>query len=232
MSGGSGFTRALTAHDHGSPPENGANALLPPAVSARPADSGQVRRGAVPGAAVPLRGGDPRMTFAEQVPGLTRRFARRTERLRSTLVPVGPALAGRPGARMTDAYEVPVSRNTLLRLITPLPDPATAVPPRGRRASPNTSNATSTPSPQASHAAELRAVEAHAHRIKALKLRMSGRSAFRLLRERVLRGPAPASQGRLPGPRRGGRCGRDPGPAVDPRCEHAARLEVFFGQRQ
>ena len=69
-----------------------------------------------------------RMTFAEQVPGLTRRFGRRTERLRATLVSVGLALAGRAGARMTDALKVPVSRNTLLRLIASLPDPATAVP--------------------------------------------------------------------------------------------------------
>jgi transposase len=67
-----------------------------------------------------------RRTFAEQVPGLTRRFGRRTERLRSTLVAVGLALAGRAGARMTDAFKVPVSRNTLLRLIASLPDPATA----------------------------------------------------------------------------------------------------------
>ncbi|MFD8817559.1 transposase family protein [Streptomyces sp. NPDC059627] len=36
----------------------------------------------------------PRKTFAEQVPGLTRRFGRRTERLRSTLISVGLALAG------------------------------------------------------------------------------------------------------------------------------------------
>ncbi|WP_443072582.1 ISL3 family transposase [Streptomyces sp. RPT161] len=70
----------------------------------------------------------PRKTFAEQVPGLTRRFGRRTERLRSTLVSVGLALAGRAGARMTDAFQVPVSRNTLLRLIASLPDPATATP--------------------------------------------------------------------------------------------------------
>ncbi|GAA3084077.1 hypothetical protein GCM10020000_82910 [Streptomyces olivoverticillatus] len=68
-----------------------------------------------------------RMTFAEQVTGLTCRFGRRTERLRSTLVSVGLALAGRAGARMTDAFKVPVSRNTLLRLIASLPDPATAV---------------------------------------------------------------------------------------------------------
>nr|WP_306943047.1 ISL3 family transposase [Streptomyces phaeochromogenes] len=70
----------------------------------------------------------PRKTFAEQAPGLTRRFGGRTERLRSTLVSVGHALAGRAGARMTDAFKVPVSRNTLLRLIASLPDPATATP--------------------------------------------------------------------------------------------------------
>ncbi|WP_405467663.1 transposase family protein [Streptomyces canus] len=69
-----------------------------------------------------------RMTFAEQVLGLTRRFGRRTERLRSMLVSVGLALAGRAGARMTGAFKVPVSRNTLLRLIASLPDPAVAVP--------------------------------------------------------------------------------------------------------
>ncbi|MFF3249099.1 ISL3 family transposase, partial [Streptomyces sp. NPDC002870] len=70
----------------------------------------------------------PRKTFAEQVPGLTRRFGRRTERLRSTLVSVGLALAGRAGALMTDAFKVPVSRNTLLRLIASLPDPVTSTP--------------------------------------------------------------------------------------------------------
>ncbi|MEU1568714.1 transposase family protein [Streptomyces mirabilis] len=56
----------------------------------------------------------PRKTFVEQVSGLTRRFGRRTERLRSTLVSVGLALAGRAGARMTDVFGAPVSRNTLL----------------------------------------------------------------------------------------------------------------------
>ncbi|MFE2070638.1 ISL3 family transposase [Streptomyces sp. NPDC059467] len=69
-----------------------------------------------------------RKTFVEQVHGLTRRFGRRTERLRSTLVSVGLALVGRAGARMTDAFKVPVSRNTLLRLIASLPDPAAATP--------------------------------------------------------------------------------------------------------
>ncbi|MFK4071941.1 ISL3 family transposase [Streptomyces sp. NPDC029674] len=75
-----------------------------------------------------VEGSCPRKTFAEQVPGLTRRFGRRTERLRSTLVSVGLALAGRAGARMADVFGAPVSRNTLLRLIASLPDPPTATP--------------------------------------------------------------------------------------------------------
>ncbi|MFG2133068.1 transposase family protein [Streptomyces sp. NPDC048751] len=70
----------------------------------------------------------PRKTFAEQVPGLTRRFGRQTERLRSTLVSVGLALAGRAGARMTDASQVSVSRSTPLGLIASLPDPSATTP--------------------------------------------------------------------------------------------------------
>ncbi|WP_261398809.1 ISL3 family transposase [Streptomyces misionensis] len=70
----------------------------------------------------------PRRTFVEQVPGLTRRFGRRTERLRSMLVSVGLALAGRAGARMADVLGTPVSRNTLLRLVTSLPEPPPVVP--------------------------------------------------------------------------------------------------------
>ncbi|MFD2122119.1 transposase family protein [Streptomyces cirratus] len=45
-----------------------------------------------------------RRTFAEQLPGLTRRYGRRTERLRSTLAAVGLALAGRAGARLARVF--------------------------------------------------------------------------------------------------------------------------------
>ncbi|MFJ2170741.1 transposase family protein [Streptomyces griseofuscus] len=48
-----------------------------------------------------------RRTFAEQMPGLTRRHSRWTEGLRSTLAAVGLALAGRAGARMARAFGVP-----------------------------------------------------------------------------------------------------------------------------
>ncbi|WP_405983815.1 transposase [Streptomyces sp. NBC_00872] len=64
-----------------------------------------------------------RQTFVEQVPGLTRRYGRWTERLRSTLASVGLALAGRAGARMAGVFGVTVSRSMVLRLIEALPEP-------------------------------------------------------------------------------------------------------------
>ena len=64
-----------------------------------------------------------RRTFVEQLPGLTRKYSRWTERLRSTLAAVGLALAGRAGARMASVFGVSVSRSTLLRLTDALPEP-------------------------------------------------------------------------------------------------------------
>ncbi|MFH8626015.1 ISL3 family transposase [Streptomyces vietnamensis] len=63
----------------------------------------------------------PRRTFAEQIPGLTRRHGRRTERLRSTL-------ADRAGARLAAVLGVAVSRSTVLRLVDALPEPEVPVP--------------------------------------------------------------------------------------------------------
>lgn len=62
-------------------------------------------------------------TFVEQVPDLTQRFQHRTPLLRALLEKVALALAGRPGARMTDVLGVAVSRSTLIRMIRALPDP-------------------------------------------------------------------------------------------------------------
>ncbi len=62
-------------------------------------------------------------TFAEQVAGLTARYARRTVLLRGMLESIGLALAGRAGARLATALGLPATRNTLLRLIRALPDP-------------------------------------------------------------------------------------------------------------
>ncbi|MFE4023815.1 ISL3 family transposase [Streptomyces sp. NPDC059101] len=69
-----------------------------------------------------------RRTFVEQVPGLTRRYSRWTERLRSTLAMVGLALAGRAGARMASVFGVSVSRSTVLRLVDLLPEPDAPAP--------------------------------------------------------------------------------------------------------
>ncbi|MFF9505087.1 ISL3 family transposase [Streptomyces sp. NPDC014656] len=69
-----------------------------------------------------------RRTFVEQMPGLTRRYSRWTERLRSTLALVGLALAGRAGARMAGVFGVPVSRSTVLRFVAALPEPNVSAP--------------------------------------------------------------------------------------------------------
>ncbi|MGP8296394.1 transposase family protein [Streptomyces inhibens] len=62
-----------------------------------------------------------RRTFAEQVPRLTRRYSRWTERL--ALGEVGLALAGWAGARITDVFGISVSGSTVLRLVDALPEP-------------------------------------------------------------------------------------------------------------
>ncbi|MEU0759359.1 ISL3 family transposase [Streptomyces microflavus] len=69
-----------------------------------------------------------RRTFVEQIPGLTRKHGRRTERLRSTLAAIGLALAGRAGARLAHVVGVPTSRSTVLRLVDALPEPEAPAP--------------------------------------------------------------------------------------------------------
>ncbi|WP_434099949.1 ISL3 family transposase [Streptomyces viridosporus] len=69
-----------------------------------------------------------RRTFVEQIPGLTRRHGRRTERLRATLTAVGLALAGRAGARLARIVGIAVSRSTVLRLVDALPEPEVPAP--------------------------------------------------------------------------------------------------------
>lgn len=64
----------------------------------------------------------------EQVPGLTRRHGRVTERLRQTMGAIGLALAGRAGARLAHLMGIATSRTTLLRRVMDLPDPAATRP--------------------------------------------------------------------------------------------------------
>jgi hypothetical protein len=65
----------------------------------------------------------PVATFAEQVPGLTGLYQRRTVPLRDLLEKVALALAGRAGSRLAAALGAAVSRFTLIRLVRALPDP-------------------------------------------------------------------------------------------------------------
>ncbi len=67
-------------------------------------------------------------TFAEQVPGLTSRYGRRTCSLQTALQAVAMALGGRAGARLTSRLACSASRSTLLRLIRAAPDPQGRAP--------------------------------------------------------------------------------------------------------
>jgi transposase len=71
-----------------------------------------------------------KVTFAEQVSGLTSRYARRTPVLTAVLEAVALALGGRAGARLSGRLTAGVSRMTLLRLIRALPDPSVSQSPR------------------------------------------------------------------------------------------------------
>jgi transposase len=68
-------------------------------------------------------GGCSARTFAEQVAGLTSRYARYSQPARRALEAIGLALAGRAGARLAGGLGLRVSRNTVLRLVRKLPDP-------------------------------------------------------------------------------------------------------------
>ena len=67
-------------------------------------------------------------TFAEQVPGLTVRYGRRTCGLEGVLHAVALALGGRAGARLSGRLACSASRSTLLRLIRAAPDPDAGIP--------------------------------------------------------------------------------------------------------
>lgn len=70
----------------------------------------------------------PRLTFAEQVEGLTVRYGRRTPLLGRLLEAISVVLAGRPGARLAALLPTSVSRTTMLRLLMGLPDPPVGTP--------------------------------------------------------------------------------------------------------
>jgi transposase len=67
-------------------------------------------------------------TLAEQVPGLTIRYGRRSNQLTNALQAIALALGGRAGARLTGRLAAGVSRMTLIRLIRALPSPGACGP--------------------------------------------------------------------------------------------------------
>ena len=64
----------------------------------------------------------PKTTFAEQVPGLTRRYGRHTGPADHVVATVAMALGGRAGARLAGQLALPMSRTTLLRVIRSMPE--------------------------------------------------------------------------------------------------------------
>jgi len=67
-------------------------------------------------------------TFAEQVDGLTSRYARKTPLLAGVLGRIAVALAGRAGSRLASGLAVPASRQVMIRLVMAIPDPDAASP--------------------------------------------------------------------------------------------------------
>jgi transposase len=75
--------------------------------------------------------GCPAVTFAEQVPGLAPRFARRTPVLTGALSAVAAVLCGRAGTRLAAALGIaPPSRQTMIRLVLAVPAGCPAAAPR------------------------------------------------------------------------------------------------------
>jgi hypothetical protein len=70
-----------------------------------------------------------KVTFTEQMQGLTVRYRRRSVPLLGMLADFGLELAGRAAARLAGAMGVPVHSSTVLRLVKALPDPPAAAAP-------------------------------------------------------------------------------------------------------
>src|SRR6266446_139616 len=70
----------------------------------------------------------PRRIFTERLPTVAAPWARRTRRLAQRLLALGVALGGKAGVRLGHAWDVRVSRNTLLRLLRRQPAPSFPTP--------------------------------------------------------------------------------------------------------
>ncbi|WP_343298600.1 transposase, partial [Streptomyces sp. SID1034] len=70
----------------------------------------------------------PKVTFAEQIPGLTVRYQRRTPLLQRLVEEIGVVLAGRGGARMLSILNIALSRSTVLAQLMRAPLPPLVTP--------------------------------------------------------------------------------------------------------
>jgi transposase len=70
----------------------------------------------------------PRRIFTERLPAVAAPWARCTLRLAQRLLALGVALGGRAGVRLGHAWDLAVSRNTLLRLLRKQPAPSFPTP--------------------------------------------------------------------------------------------------------
>jgi transposase len=69
-----------------------------------------------------------RRIFAERLPTVAAPWARRTLRLAQRLIALGVALGGKAGVRLGHAWDLAVSRNTLLRSLRRQPEPDAPTP--------------------------------------------------------------------------------------------------------
>src|SRR5262245_37640519 len=69
-----------------------------------------------------------RRIFTERLPTIAAPWARRTLRLAQRLGALGVALGGKAGVRLGQAWDLAVSRNTLLRRLRRQPEPAAPTP--------------------------------------------------------------------------------------------------------
>jgi transposase len=72
--------------------------------------------------------GCPRTTFAERFPQLTRAYGRRTLRQAEALTEIAFAQGGKAGAQLAKRLAMPISRDTLLRLIRSTDIPTSKTP--------------------------------------------------------------------------------------------------------
>jgi len=74
-----------------------------------------------------------RRIFAEPLPSIAKRYARRATRLAQTLAKIAYVLGGEAGAQIAAGLDIPISQDTLLRQLRRLPPSAARHAGLGRR---------------------------------------------------------------------------------------------------